>query len=832
MIEIVKTIAGELSLKDFQVQNTVELLFKDECTIPFVARYRKERTGSLDEVQIRAVRDRFEYLNELETSKDKYLKVVAEHCAKKPELATQYPILEKKFRACKTKQELEDLYLPFKPKRRTRAQVAREKGLEPLADKLAVVAESVDLMAEAAGYVTKNPESIDATLVVKSAAEALAGAADILAERYSEFASCRALVRRISQETGFLVAKKTDESPKESSVAVDKKPVANKSKDKEDKSAKFQNYFDYREALNGVPPHRVMAVRRGEAEKILKVSIEVDEKRIVDELVRSILSDQKRSEAVHAWLSQIIADCYKRLLSPAIETEVRLELKTKAEEEAIKVFSKNLENLLLLPPIPNTVVLGIDPGIRTGSKLAVVSETGKLHAYTTIYPQPDKDDAPKSIAAKDEILRLIKTHAVQYIAIGNGTGSREISRLVVAVIKENKLDGIKRMFVNEAGASVYSTDDIAREEFPDLDPTIRSAISIARRLQDPLAELVKIDPRSIGVGQYQHDVNVNKLRSSLEEVVESCVNRVGVDLNTASTRLLSYVSGIGPGLAKNIVQFRDQNGIFSSRKQLLNIGGFGAKAFTLAAGFLRVPSSSNLLDNSSVHPESYELVEQIVKDLRQDLSVLIGNKTLVDAIPMEKYVTQTVGMPTLRDIANELIKPGRDPREDGTRLHYSDDVTEMSDLKVGMELQGTVSNVTNFGAFVDIGVHQDGLVHISELSDQFVKDPATVVAVGDVIKVRVIEVDVQRKRISLSCKTAQKVAPPRSVDASIPRQAGAASSVTMAPPRPQHHHRPAQGQRSSPPQQQHQPMRNQQAPRVSAKPQYTMEDLLNKFNRK
>ena len=495
-----------------------------------------------------------------------------------------------------------------------------------------------------------------------------------------------------------------------------------------------------------------MAVRRGEAEKFLKVSITVDSEKILESVQKQIIGNPQTTPVVKDWLVAVTEDCYKRLLSPSIEAELRLQLKQSAELEAIRVFSENLENLLLLPPIPNKTVLGVDPGLRTGSKFAVVNDTGKMLDSATLHFELGDKEGAKTARSKVEILRLIKDHNVGCVAIGNGTGSREINRVITSVIKDNSLKDVKRLVVNEAGASVYSTMDIAREEFPDLDPTIRSAISIARRLQDPLAELVKIDPRSIGVGQYQHDVNVTKLKSSLEEVVESCVNRVGVNVNTASYKLLSYVSGIGPSLAKNIVSKRDKDGKFATRGSLTDVLGFGPKAFQQAAGFLRVPESESLLDNSSVHPESYDIVEQIVSDQKKTLSDIIGNRAVVEAIPLEKYVTANVGMPTLQDITSELIKPGRDPREDGARLMYSDDVTEIEDLTEGMILPGTVTNVTNFGAFVDIGVHQDGLVHISELSDKFVDDPSKVVSVGDVVEVRVIDVDTARRRIGLSRK--------------------------------------------------------------------------------
>jgi uncharacterized protein len=804
MINLVAKIASELNLKDFQVNNTVKLLFEEECTIPFVARYRKEMTGTLDEVALRGIRDRYDYLTELEANKVKYLKVVEEHCQRNPELQKQFPELKKKFENAQTKQELDDLYLPFKPKRRTRAQVAKEKGLEPLLETmLAKASEIQDLNEVAQTYVTSDEAQVDPAQKVANVQEALAGASDIMAERIAETAEHRAMVRRISHETGMLVAKKIDN--------IESKPTEKKGKKVDVK--KYQNYFDYSEPLDQAAAHRIMAVRRGEAEKVLKVLIEVDTDRIVESLKEAALQYPNATPTVREWLEGTVQDAYKRLLAPSIETEIRLALKQRAEKEAIRVFSDNLEHLLLLPPIPHKTVMGVDPGLRTGSKFAVVDETGKLLDHSTIHTDLGDKETPKTEKAKTEILRLLKQHNVQCVAIGNGTGSREISKLIATVIKESDLSDVKRLVVNEAGASVYSTMDLAREEFPDLDPTIRSSVSIARRLQDPLAELVKIDPRSIGVGQYQHDVNVTKLKNSLEEVVESCVNRVGVNVNTASYKLLSYVSGIGGSLAKNIVSQRDQQGKFLSREKLLEVSGFGPKAFQQAAGFLRVPEAANPLDNSAVHPESYPIVEKIATDLAKGVPEVVGNKALVESIPFENYVSDDVGMPTLQDIAKELIKPGRDPRDEGARLMFSDDVTDIADLNPGMTLPGTVTNVTNFGAFVDIGVHQDGLIHISELSDQFVEDPSKVIAVGEIVQVKVIDVDLERRRIGLSRRLkADNVSTPAS-------QKGTLSQSSKRGPL-----KPRQGSSR-------QQARGKQ-PRREAQKQYTMEDLLAKFNQR
>lgn len=756
MTQIIQQVATELTLKPANVHAVIKLMFDEECTVPFVARYRKEMTGSMDEVQIRDVRDRYHYLTELETSKGKYLKVVEEHCAKNPAFKGKFEELKKKFLACSTRQELEDLYLPFKPKRRTRAMIAREKGLEPLLEKILAERSTInDLNAVAAAFVTPADSDVVPELKVPDIAAALSGAADILAERINETAEYRAKVRASSQETGVLVSKKVESknAAEPGAPVTAANLVEDHGKSKKTDISKYENYFDYKESINAAPSHRVMAVRRGESEKFLRVGIEVDEVRIVAELCGQVLGEKVATDCVREWLVKSTEDSYRRLMGPSIETEIRLNLKSVAEDEAINVFSKNLSNLLLLPPIPDKVVMGVDPGLRTGSKLAVVDDTGKLLAHTTIYPDYRNERSPKNTEAKTVIAGFIEKYKVQCLAIGNGTGSREIDKFISGTCKEFNIKDVKRVVVNEAGASVYSTDDLAREEFPDLDPTIRSSASIARRLQDPLAELVKISPRSIGVGQYQHDVNPTKLNRSLEEVVESCVNKVGVNLNTASYKLLGYVSGVGPNLAKSIVTWRDKNGKFKTRDEVMKVSGFGPKVYQQSAGFLRVPDSLNPLDNSSVHPERYDIVELVAREMKTELRELIGRKEVVESIPWEKYVSQTLGMPTLQDIASELIKPGRDPREDGSRLMFSDEISEMSDLKPGMGLKGTVTNVTNFGAFVDIGVHQDGLVHISELSDEYVKNPADVVAVGDVVNVKVMEVDIARKRISLSCKT-------------------------------------------------------------------------------
>jgi len=794
MIDLVQRVAKELSLADHQVANTIKLLFDEECTIPFVARYRKEMTGTLDEVVLRDIRDRFTYLQELESSKVKYIKVVKEHCEKNPAFKGKFPELEKAFNACETRQALDDLYLPFKPKRRTKAMIAKEKGLEPLLEKiLAERSQIKDLDAVAREFVTPADSKIEESMVVPDAAAALAGANDILAERINETADLRQLVREKSIASGVLVAK-----------ASDTKEQLSKKTD----ASKYENYFEYAESINSAPSHRIMAVRRGESEKVLRVAIEVDQEGILETLKAAFIGDRVTTDEVRAFLDTCVESSYKRLLSTSMETEIRLLLKNRAEEEAITVFSTNLEKLLLLPPIPGNVVMGVDPGIRTGSKLAVIDETGKPLDTATIYPDYRKPDSQKSVQSAQIIENFIKTHKVTCIAVGNGTGSREVDKFIMNVIKDKGLKKIQRVTVNEAGASVYSTDDIAREEFPDLDATLRSAISIGRRLQDPLAELVKVSPRSIGVGQYQHDVNAAKLGKSLGEVVESCVNKVGVNLNTASYKLLGYVSGVGPSLAKNIVAHRDKNGKFQSREDALKIAGMGPKAFQQAAGFLRVPESANPLDNSAVHPERYDIVNKIATSMNQSVADLLGQKSTVDTIPWEKHVTEEVGMPTLRDIAAELIKPGRDPREDGSRLMFSDEICEIEDLKLGMKLKGTVTNVTAFGCFVDIGVHQDGLVHISQISNEYVKDPSSVVSVGDIIDVRVMDIDAVKKRISLTCKTGDIETD------TVPHSNGASKFAGQSKPQSKNY---SSAQRNKP-----------KAPEKS----HSMTDLLAKFNKR
>ncbi|BCR04416.1 RNA-binding transcriptional accessory protein [Desulfuromonas versatilis] len=708
---VLSCIIDETGLKPLQVENTVELL-REGATVPFIARYRKERTGELDEVQVRLVEERLGYFGELEERKATILKSIDEQGKLTPEL-------KGKIEACRQKTELEDLYLPYKPKRRTKATIARERGLEPLAELIAAQLLTTGTAEEAAAPFV-NPE-----LDVPDAAAALEGAGHILAERLSEDAGARAEVRRLTWEQGLFVSK----------VAPDKAGSV----------SKFEMYYEYSEPLKDVPSHRMLAMRRGEKEEVLRLAVDAPEEQILLRLKGRLI---RGASIFKELLAAVAEDAYKRLISPSIEVELRLDAKKAADDTAIKVFADNLRNLLLQPPAGSKRVLGVDPGLRTGSKLAAVDETGRFLEHVNIYPHTGEARIPQ---AKKDLLRLVKNHRVEMIAIGNGTASREIDQFVRETLKEAGLQ-VTTVMVNEAGASVYSASDIAREEFPELDLTVRGAISIARRLQDPLAELVKIDPKSIGVGQYQHDVNQSALKKALDATVESCVNYVGVDLNTASWALLAYVSGIGESLAKAIVKYRDANGAFATRKGLMEVPRFGAKAFEQSAGFLRIRGGANPLDNTAVHPENYALVKTMAGDLGVSVAELAADPALVARIDLKRYVSEAVGLPTLRDIMEELKKPGRDPREQFQAVAFRDDVREISDLKEGMVLQGTVTNVAAFGAFVDIGVHQDGLVHISHLANRFVKDPNEAVKVGEIVKVKVLGVDAARKRISLSIK--------------------------------------------------------------------------------
>jgi uncharacterized protein len=703
-------IAAELGLRPNQVSAALELLLAGN-TIPFVARYRKEATGELDEVQLRDVRDRHEYLAELDDRRGAILKSIDEQGKLTPELRARIERAE-------VKSTLEDLYLPFKPKRRTRATIAVERGLGPLAE-LLWAGETADaqLAMRAAAFV-------DAEKGVATAEDALAGARDVIAERVSEDAAARAYVRDQVRARGVMESKAA--------------------RGKENEVSKFQDYYDFSGPIKDMPSHRILAVRRGEAEGYLTARILGPDEELIGSLRRKFVEGNRAA----GQMGLAVEDAYRRLISPSVEVEVRMELKTRADEEAIAIFGKNLEALLLQPPAGGRTVLGVDPGFRTGCKLAVVSATGGLLATSVVYlHQEDR--------AKHELAKLVREHGVELVAVGNGTASRESDKLAKEAVRDLPADVRPAVvMVNEAGASIYSASDLAREELPELDLTLRSAVSIARRLQDPLAELVKIDPKSIGVGQYQHDVSQTRLKRRLDETVESAVNRVGVELNTASPALLSYVAGIGPTVAQRIVQQRDGSGPFRSRAELLKkVPGLGPKTYEQAAGFLRVRGGAHPLDGSAVHPERYGLVERIARDLSVDMTSLVGNEAAVGKIDVQRYLGDGVGLPTLEDIVAELKKPGRDPREQFEAPAFRDDVQSIGDLREGMSLQGTITNVVAFGAFVDIGVHQDGLVHVSELSDRFVKDPNEAARVGDRVTVRVMSVDVARKRIALSMKT-------------------------------------------------------------------------------
>jgi len=695
---------------------TVELL-DEGGTVPFIARYRKEVTGNLDEVQIRAIEEKLAYFRELEDRRDTVLRTIEQQGKLTDELRGR--IL-----ATFDKSELEDLYLPYKPKRRTKATIAREKGLEPLALYLWAQERSPQALAEFAATF------INAEKGVASVDEALEGARHIVAEMISENADFRKALRQMMFNEAVIVSAKAD-------GAVDEQE-------------KFKMYYEYREPVAKIPSHRMLAIRRGETEKILYFNIELSPERPLAWLKSKVLR-QPGEWTPH--LDLAIQDCYKRLLNLSIQSEVRLELKQKADVEAIRVFRENLENLLLSPPAGQIAVLGIDPGIRTGCKIAVVDETGKFLDHSVIYPHQPRND----FAGSARILKeLMAKYHVRAVAIGNGTASRETDAFVRDFFRQEGLSDAFSVTVNESGASIYSASDIARQEFPELDLTVRGAISIARRLQDPLAELVKIDPKSIGVGQYQHDVDQGLLQKSLETVIESCVNRVGVDLNTASWALLRYVAGISERTAQKIVEYRNDHGKFRSRVQLTAVGGVGPKTFEQAAGFLRIRGGENPLDNTAVHPESYPVVEQIARTRSISIPELIGKPELLNLVKKEDL---SVGVYTLHDILEELKKPGRDPRDKFVAPKFDDDVKELADLKPGMALEGVVTNVTKFGAFVDVGVHQDGLVHISELSNRYIKEPSEAVKVGQIVKVQVLNVDVKNKRIALSIKALLAPAP-------------------------------------------------------------------------
>jgi uncharacterized protein len=712
-----RIIAEELKLKIEQVERTLGLL-GEGATLPFIARYRKEVTGNLDEVQIGSIQERGAYLAELDARKETVLGQIAEQGKLTPELKAR-------IESTLSKTELEDLYLPFKPKRRTRATIARERGLLPLAERILLQAEREPAReALAAPYVSVEKE-------VPDVEAAFAGARDIVAELITERATVRAALRENALATGALV----------STVIAGK----------EEEGAKFKDYFDLKEPVDKIPSHRLLALRRGEKEGFLRVALSVDDLRALDLVRHDAVTNPRASLASE--LEQAIGDGYERLLQGPIEVDVRLVLKERADAEAIRVFAENLRHLLLAAPFGSHRVLAVDPGFRTGCKLAVVDEKGDLKEHTVIFPTQSEKRLDE---AQLTVVRLCSAHKIEAIAIGNGTASRETETFLRKLASANKLGGARVVVVSESGASVYSASEVAREELPDEDVTVRGAVSIGRRLQDPLAELVKIDPKSIGVGQYQHDVHQPTLKKALDGVVESCVNKVGVDLNTASVKLLQYVAGVGETLAKNIVAFRAERGPFRARRQLLDVPRFGPKAFEQAAGFLRVHAGESPLDDSAVHPESYDVVERMAGDLGVDVKGLVGNKELARRIDVSRYVDDKRGIPTLKDILGELEKPGRDPRAEFEEVGFNPDVTEFEHVQEGMVLAGVVTNVTQFGAFVDVGVHQDGLVHVSELAHRFVKDPAEVVTVGQRVKVKVVKVDGPRRRIGLSIKQASE----------------------------------------------------------------------------
>ena len=708
MEQFSKMIAAAMKLQEHRVENTLKLL-QGGATIPFISRYRKEATGGMDEVQISEINDRYEKLCELAKRKDTIISTIEEQGKMTAELKNRID-------NCWDSTELEDIYLPFKPKRKTRAEAARQKGLEPLAIILMMQREN-NLMAKAAQFVKGE---------VKDEEDALKGARDIIAEQVNEDERARNQIRNIFTRQAIITAKVV------------------KGKEKEEDAAKYRDYFDFSEPLRRCTSHRLLAIRRGEAEGILKVTISPEEDdECTDRLERQFV---RGNGECSAQVAEAVKDAYKRLLKPAIETEFSAISKEKADEEAIRVFAENLRQLLLAPPLGQKRVMGIDPGFRTGCKVVCLDAQGTLLHNEAIYPHPPKSE--ESLAAR-KIVKLVEQYKIEAIAIGNGTASRETERFVTSQRYDRE---VQVFVVSEDGASIYSASKTAREEFPDYDVTVRGAVSIGRRLMDPLAELVKIDAKSIGVGQYQHDVDQTKLKESLDRTVESCVNLVGVNLNTASKHLLTYVSGLGPSLAQNIVDYRTENGPFASRKELLKVPRMGAKAFEQCAGFLRIPGADNPLDNSAVHPESYAIVEKMAKDMKCTVADLIKDKELRAKIDIKKYVTDTVGLPTLNDIMKELDKPGRDPRQQIQVFEFDKDVKTLDDLREGMELPGIVTNITNFGCFVDIGIKENGLVHISQLADKFVSDPTTVVSIHQHVRVKVMGIDHERKRVQLTMK--------------------------------------------------------------------------------
>ena len=705
MIVFEEVIAQRTGIPLRQVKNTVDLL-EEGATVPFISRYRKEHTGSLDEVQITDIRDALNQLKELQKRQDYILKVIEGQEKLTPEL-------KRKIEECLDPVELEDIYLPYKQKRKTRATVARDRGLEPLA-KILLKQQEMNIEKAASAFLNEEVDSED---------DALQGARDIIAEWVNENQRARKTVRYHFDRSAVISSKMV--------------------KGKEEEGAKFKNYFEFGEPLKKCPGHRILAMRRGEQEGFLKLSVEPEALPVTDALEDQFVTNPYD---VGQQVAEAVKDAYKRLMQPSIENEYKALYKEKADQEAIKVFADNLRQLMLASPLGQKRVLALDPGFRSGCKLVCLDEQGNLVHNETIYPHPPQSDRAGSTR---KVSSLVQQYKIEAVAIGNGTASRETERFIRMLRFPHDLEVY---VVNESGASIYSASKIAREEFPDFDVTVRGAVSIGRRLMDPLAELVKIDPKSIGVGQYQHDVDQGNLKNSLDVVVESCVNLVGVNVNTASMHLLTYVSGLGPVLAQNVVNYRNEIGVFTSRKQLKKVPRMGEKAFEQCAGFLRIEGAKNPLDNSAVHPESYHIVEQMATDLNVDLTQLVKDETLVKQIELERYVKGGIGLPTLKDIRTELEKPGRDPREQIEVFEFDQTVYKVEDLKPGMELPGIVTNITKFGAFVDVGVKQDGLVHISQLADRFVKDPNDIVKIHQHVKVKVLEVDISRNRIQLSMK--------------------------------------------------------------------------------
>ena len=776
--ELYTRIASELSLRVEQVERTVALLL-DDATVPFIARYRKEVTGNLDEEQIRQVAARHKYYQELEQRRETILKTIEEQGKLTDTLRQQ--LLD-----CYDRTELEDLYLPYRPKRQTKATMAMERGLEPLAQLIwAQAAGQAEIDALAASLVDAEHQG------VASAEEVLAGAGHIVAEWIADRADLRKALRAMMLNEGVM-----------RSTVV---------RAKAEEKTKFQDYYDFSEAVTTIPSHRILAILRGAREGVLSVAIEIDHDKALAYMRTQVVTQPEAATA--DYLQAALVDAYQRLILPSLQNEVRGTLKSRADTEAISVFQENLSSLLMSPPLGAASIIGLDPGLRTGCKLSLVDETGKYLEDTAIYPLAPRHD----VEGSEQVLQdMLSRHHVKAIAIGNGTGSREATSFVRQFLRKVGRQDVACVVVNEAGASVYSASKVAREEFPKLDVTVRGAISIARRLQDPLAELVKIDPKSIGVGQYQHDVDQKPLRLSLSETVESCVNRVGVDVNTASAELLQYVAGLNMRQARNMVTYRNEHGRFANRQDFLHVSGIGEKAFQQATGFLRIKDGENVLDSTAVHPESYPIVERMASSLNVPINDLVANAELIHSLSLEQFVSEQAGLPTLEDIREELLRPGRDPRDTFVAAKFRDDVTEIAHLEEGMLLEGVVSNVTNFGAFVDIGVHQDGLVHISELSQRFVRDPREVVHVGQVVQVRVLGVDQALQRISLS----MKLQPPRQAQAAQPARKRAPNAAPNAAPRRRRKRAPAARADTSP--------RAVDAPprQTEPEPELTMEEKL------